>query len=335
MIKQINNHFIISLTVLALIALSLIVFSQSVYATSLSDTTNHQQQQLLSIVSTRDVPNFTLTQLAQLVDDTIEKFDETKTCPSEIAIYIHGFNKSKDDVGEELNRLQTSLNNNNYTIPLVGFSWDSKVSWEQAKVNAKKNGEELAKFIYKFKNECSNADIHTIAHSLGASVVDNTLTNLVKYLDFKNTNSTKIIKSVHLLGAAINNELILNNTPFGNAIDNKVEKFFNLYNPEDNRLEINRFTEKHNPLGSVGTPNKNTPQNYIDTNVKSEIPAISDADGDGNLEECFENINLVKDRGDNHCGYIGFRQPFSNSLLDDGAIDIVVEDWKSLKSLSN
>ena len=33
--------------------------------------------------------------------------------------------------------------------------------------------------------------------------------------------------------------------------------------------------------------------------------------------------------GDNHCGYIGFRQPFSASLTDDGAIDVVVEEWKS------
>jgi esterase/lipase superfamily enzyme len=174
---------------------------------------------LLSIVSTRDVPIFNLTQLTKLVDDTIEKFNETKTCPSEISIYIHGFNKNKDDAGEEFNRLQTSLNNNNYIIPLIGFSWDSKVPWEQAKVNAKKNGEELAKFIYKFKNQCSNTDIRIIAHSLGAAVVDSTLTNLVKYLDFKNIdNTSKIIKSVHLLGAAINNELIMDETHFGNAI---------------------------------------------------------------------------------------------------------------------
>ena len=106
---------------------------------------------MLSIVSTRDVPIFNLIQLTKLVDDTIEKFNETKTCPSEIAIYIHGFNKSKDDAGEEFNRLQTSLKNNTYIIPLVGFSWDSKVPWEEAKVNAKKNGEELGKFIYNLK----------------------------------------------------------------------------------------------------------------------------------------------------------------------------------------
>jgi hypothetical protein len=328
MLKQIKNYYIISSIILAVIALSLVVFSQFIYATPLTDSTN--QQQLLSIVSTRDIPIFNLVQLTKLVDDTIEKFNINKTCPSEIAIYIHGFNKNKDDAGEEFNRLHMSLNNNSYIIPLIGFSWDSKVSWEQAKINAKKNGEELAKFIFKFKNKCSITDIRIIAHSLGAAVVDSTLSNLAKYLDSKNMNNhSKIIKSVHLLGAAISNELITAKTPFGNAITDKVEKFWNLYNPEDDGLEINRLIEKHNPLGAVGAPNQTIPKNYKDTNVMNEIRTISDADGDGNLEECFEENGLVLKKGDNHCGYIGFREPFSNSLIDNGAIDVVVRDWEN------
>jgi hypothetical protein len=75
-----------------------------------------------------------------------------------------------------------------------------------------------------------------------------------------------------------------------------------------------------------------TPLNYNDKNVTSELLQFSDADGDGNLEECFEDIyKPVLIQGDNHCGYIGFRQPFSNSLIHDGdgAINVVVEDWKS------
>lgn len=328
MLKQIENYSIITSIVLAVSALSLIIFIQSVYATALTDTTNQHQQKLLSIVSTRDIHIFNLIHLTKLVDDTIAKLSKTKSCPSEIAIYIHGFNKSKDDAGEEFNRLQASLNNISYIIPLIGFSWDSKVPWPQAKVNAINSGEELAKFIFKLKNKCSNTDIRIIAHSLGAAVVNSTLSNLVKYLDFKNTgNNSKVIKTVHLLGAAVSNELITAKTPFGNAINNKVEKFFNLYNPEDDGLEVNRFVEKHNPLGAVGAPKQNTLKNYYDTNVINEIPALSDADGDGNLEECFEENGLALVKGDNHCGYIGFREPFSNSLLDDGAMDIVVRDW--------
>ena len=45
------------------------------------------------MISTRDTPIFTPAHVTKLVSDTISKFDENKTCPSDIAIYIHGFNK--------------------------------------------------------------------------------------------------------------------------------------------------------------------------------------------------------------------------------------------------
>jgi hypothetical protein len=80
-----------------------------------------------------------------------------------------------------------------------------------------------------------------------------------------------------------------------------------LYNPEDDGLTFNQFFEHHDPLGLVGAPKGTVHPNYTDTNVVYEIAPISDADGDGNIEECFEEVNPVKLWGDNHCGYIGFR----------------------------
>ena len=69
--------------------------------------------------------------------------------------------------------------------------------------------------------------------------------------------------------------------------------------------------------------------NYNETNVAYEIPPLSDADGDGNVEECFEETNPAKVWGDNHCGYIGFRNSTTGSFLDDGVMNIVVEDWRN------
>ena len=69
----------------------------------------------------------------QLTNYTLTKFGSG--CPPEIAIYIHGFNKDDTEAKEEFNRIQKSLDNNNYRIPLVGFSWDSKTLWEIAKNN--------------------------------------------------------------------------------------------------------------------------------------------------------------------------------------------------------
>ena len=225
-----------------------------------------------------------------------------------------------------------SLNHNNYKIPLVGFSWNSKVDYPLAQNNAKVNGPELANFISNFKNKCKDTDIRLVAHSLGAAVVNSTLVNLdniQSLLTNNNGNNSKLIKSVHLLGAAINNTLIANNTLLGNAINTIVDKFNNLYNPEDDGLEYNKEFEKHNPLGLVGAMNVTAPLNYNDTNVAYEILPFPDADGNGNVEECFENIKPVNWWGDNHCGYIGFRNSTNDSFLDDGAMNIVVKDWKN------
>jgi hypothetical protein len=81
----------------------------------------------------------------------------------------------------------------------------------------------------------------------------------------------------------------------------------------------------------VGAPRGIVYKNYTDTNVAYEIPPFSDAHGDGNREECFENANVVRLWGDNHCGYIGFRDPVTGSLIDDGAMKMVVRDRVALR----
>lgn len=256
---------------------------------------------------------------------------------------VSNYSNKQTEAGEEFNRLLTSLDHNNYTIPLIGFSWNSLPPYETAKINAKENGPELAKFISAFKNKCPGTDIRIVAHSLGAGLVESTLVNLDKSI----SNNSKIITSVHLLGAAIDNKVVANNTAFGKAIENTVERFHNLYISQDDGLEFNllyenriplsrlgesleNITLNYYPLGLVGidgVPPEHIPLNYNETNVINEIPAISDADGDGNVEESFENFRPVVVEGDNHCGYIGFRQPFLPSLLDDGSINVVIKDW--------
>ena len=316
--KQMKNYIIIYPIIFILAGIFLIVINQSVLA--YSNYISERTLSPISVISTRikEIP-FNTT---QLVNFTLSKF--ASGCPPEIVIYIHGYNRDDTEAREEFNRIQASLNHSNYRIPLIGFSWDSKTLWEIAKSNAKDNGPKLAQFIVDFKNKCPNTDnIRLIAHSLGAEVVDSTLVSLDN-----NTNWNSKITSVHLLVAAINNQVIAKNTAFGNATEHIVDKFYNLYNPEDDGLEVNQLIENHNPLGLVGAPNGTAlPLNYNDTNVAYEIPPISDADGDGNVEECFEDIAPVRLWGDNHCGYIGFRNPFTGSLIDDGAMNVGVRGW--------
>ena len=148
---------------------------------------------------------------------------------------------------------------------------------------------------------------------------------------------------------------------YGEAIEEEVVHFYTLYNPEDNVLEPNlNYSLQIYPsfegdlaLGQSGYQtllNITLPTNYKEMNVQDQIAAIRDADGiqaevfdlcnydkrfceiksqgwDLGLCDFFSRVCNV-DIGDNHAGYIGFRDPNnSSSLVDDGAIDIVVRDW--------
>jgi hypothetical protein len=40
----------------------------------------------------------------------------------------------------------------------------------------------------------------------------------------------------------------------------------------------------------------------------------------------FEDIAPIRVWGNNHCGYIGFRNPFADSFSDDGTMNVLVRD---------
>jgi hypothetical protein len=334
----------LSLTLLITLSFSLILVPVQGVLGQAGNLFNEIVPSPLSIFSVRNIPSLNPLQLAQQINFTLTKFGGS--CPPEIAIYIHGWNKDQNGAGEEFNRLQTSLRANNYTGPLIGFSWISNTDWQHAQHNAKDGGGELAKFIGEFKkpNWCPSTHIYLLAHSLGAAVVESTLVGL--HSNPISTNNTKVITSVHLLGAAINNKLIAKNTLFGDAIEHVTNGFYNLFSSKDDGLEFNKLYENgilylgppgvlvdnktlyYHPLGLEGAPS--FPANYVQRDVANEIPALSDADGDGNIEECFEEYKPALEKGDNHCGYIGFREPFSHSLIDDGVVNIIVGDWKNV-----
>ena len=137
---------------------------------------------------------------------------------------------------------------------------------------------------------------------------------------------------------------------YGKAIQQEVNRFYNLYNPEDNMLqphpfktyynyEIYPFFEKDNALGhngiatDIATQNQVSKPPYYDIDVKNQIPAFRNADGlqDTHFLLCITNptgvcevsitgnydiglcggdtINFKCDvkKGDNHGGYMGFR----------------------------
>jgi Alpha/beta hydrolase of unknown function (DUF900) len=291
----------------------------------------------------------------------------------EVTIFVHGWGASEDEAKERFDRVKMSLENNNFTHPLVGFSWPSDTVWHAAKFIAKENGPKLAKFILNLKNNCPETEIRLLAHSLGSRVVLSSLDSLHKDPLWNINNFT--IASVHLMAAAVDNEEVSINpadilidqtnwgTPksdYGQAIEEEVVKFYNLYSSADKMLapnlakpyypyQVYPSAEADWALGQSGyqkVPESkikefsgdlkvkgSLPGNYIEKNVTHELLAICDADADNKPDLPFlagETVNI----GENHGGYMGFREN-KIKLVDDGAIDVVVHDWENKIMLDN
>jgi hypothetical protein len=258
-------------------------------------------------------------------------------CPGELAIYVHGVWATKEIANEQTERVSLSLEKAGYDIPVIGFSWDSNTAfslddlslsehgWNIAKIIANSNGPLLGKFIQQFNDDCPNDKLRIIAHSLGSRV---TLSAIQSLYENSIADNSKKITSVHLLGAAIDDEQISvvenqcneNNPPLlcsGKAIYSEVENFYSLYNSEDNMLvpeEIvydpypfyynpylpDEFTivypspyesmEYDTPLGSSEVKSRiNEPFNYEEYNVLSKIKNDNDAD---KKNGCDLKVNL-------------------------------------------
>jgi hypothetical protein len=347
-------EFALSFWVVMLLLIG-ILYNASAAATSLAG----EERIPLYYVSTRDpqsTPYEIVTGPVGYGNETYRDFSEL-TCQNEtVVIFVHGWEESEDNIKERLNRVKLSLEDNNFIHPLIGFSWPSNTNWPDARSIAAENGPKLADLIFYVKNECPNADIRPLAHSLGARVVLSSLDALYKNQTWNSNSFT--IKSVDLLGAAVDDEEVSTNpidilndptnlgTPksdYGQAIEAVVTNFRNYFSSKDNTLEPNPekpiypFFETDLALGQSGYQKvpydikitKSLPDNYIEKDVKEELVAECDADGDGKSDFPFENNQTIT-IGDNHRGYLGYRNITDNSKITyDGAIDIVIENWNN------
>jgi len=325
------------------------------------------------IASTRgsfDTTNVNETQQVEL--PSVLSILNIKDCPGELAIYVHGIWASDLQAEEQSDRVSLSLRDLNYGIPLIGFSWDSNTAfsldnatlsyhgWMIAKKIANENGPILGKFISDYKTECPEDKIRIIAHSLGSRVTLSALQWIHENIkDQNNNNVSREITSVHLMGAAVNNDQISTNpndcisyTPYlpcsGVAIQSEVGYFSNLFNPEDNTLagEINPFcwicglvkspyelSEGHNALGAYGAASTiGVPSNFDETDVSNLIIVDTDSNKDGECDILYPvtHICTISKNGDNYMGYIGYRDDIDRqTVYDSGAIKQIVNDWQS------
>jgi alpha/beta hydrolase family protein DUF900 len=353
--------------------ISVFVLSTVFVLTNAYPTDNAHAQLYPFIASTRgsfDVSNGNDTQQVEL--PSVLSILDRKDCPGELAIYVHGIWANDSQAEEQTDRVSLSLQDSGYSIPLIGFSWDSNTAfsldnvtlsyhgWMIAKKIANENGPILGKFISDYKTECPEDKIRIIAHSLGSRVTLSALQWIHENIkDQNNNNVSREITSVHLMGAAVNNDQISTNpndcisyTPYlpcsGVAIQSEVGYFSNLFNPEDNTLagEINPFcwicglvkspyelSEGHNALGAYGAASTiGVPSNFDETDVSNLIIVDTDSNKDGECDILYPvtHICTISKNGDNYMGYIGYRDDIDRqTVYDSGAIKQIVNDWQS------
>ena len=353
--------------------ISVFVLSTVFVLTNAYPTGNVHAQLYPFIASTRgsfDVSNGNDTQQVEL--PSVLSILDRNDCPGELAIYVHGIWANDSQAEEQTDRLSLSLQDSGYSIPLIGFSWDSNTAfsldnvtlsyhgWMIAKKIANENGPILGKFISDYKTECPEDKIRIIAHSLGSRVTLSALQWIHENIkDQNNNNVSREITSVHLMGAAVNNDQISTNpndcisyTPYlpcsGVAIQSEVGYFSNLFNPEDNTLagEINPFcwicglvkspyelSEGHNALGAYGAASTiGVPSNFDETDVSNLIIVDTDSNKDGECDILYPvtHICTISKNGDNYMGYIGYRDDIDRqTVYDSGAIKQIVNDWQS------
>jgi hypothetical protein len=116
------------------------------------------------------------------------------------------------------------------------------------------------------------------------------------------------VASVDLLGAAVN-PYDVSKQSMQRVIEDLVgfpTKFDNQYCPFDNMLQAYLYKEGHKALGSIKLEGiLPTPENYQDVYVCDQIHS----------EE-------------NHMRYMGIVNPYTKELIEDGAMDRVVDDWR-------
>ena len=87
--------------------------------------------------------------------------------------------------------------------------------------------------------------------------------------------------------------------------------------------------KNYSALGNSAENGISLPSNYKEIDVKDKIKSIFDANGQNSCDFPYNTVlGSIADVGDNHFGYIGFRDT-TGTLKDDGAMAVVVSDWNS------
>lgn len=242
----------------------------------------------------------------------------------DIVIVAHGLNNSEMKAENRFGLARESLQMNGFRGLVVGWSWDGSTNWDpfgatgyhEAKHNAIANGPKLARFLLDLHAQNPTTRVHLIGYSMGARLVSEAI--LALDTDPKLDPAGWRVDSVHLLGAAIDDEELQIDSKYGRAIERRVGTFTNYFSPSDDKL--GKFFPIKDGDRAVGRDDledpAKAPRNYVSRDVSAELKAVGDG---GRLDPSGAT-------GRNHSGYLGLRDD-RGIWLDDGAMNVVAHDF--------
>ncbi len=246
----------------------------------------------------------------------------TDPAPADLLLIIHGFNNSPEKALVKFAIAEEGLRASGYLGALAGYSWDSDrqrdpfaaTGYHAGRRVAEGNAPMLAQFLTDYQLACPQTRLHLIGYSMGARLALETLLELKRHPP-KGQPGLKL-SSVHLVGAAVDNDEVQLDGPYGAAIEARSGRCYNYYSPEDNKLGFYYWPkEADRALGEGGIEHASqAPSSYRDVDVTAELRSYTKG---GTLREAEE--------GDNHSGYLGNRGP-DGRLLDDGVMDLVAQN---------
>ena len=243
---------------------------------------------------------------------------------TDITIVVHGLNNSDRKAINRFGLARESLVHNGYPGEVVGFSWDGETNWDPfgatgyrtARKNARATGRKLAQFVTDLHALYPQAQIRLIGYSMGAVLVMHCLEALDE--DPKLKSAVPLVKTVHLVGAAIDNEYLQTDGQFGPVIERQCGTLYNYFSPQDDKLgTFFKVMEADRAIGRTNLEDpKQAPRNFVGRNVSAELPPVDD-----------HGRPTQGPRGRNHSAYLGVRDN-DGTWCDDGAMNIVAQDMQ-------